>query len=171
MAHDWITSRRNSLEEFEAKLNEIFFIHKSPEKELNTHVKFLNDLTIYEAYNLVASVINQIEKFRREDKPTLYIEPNSFGKPVVKECNKSRTMNDTIKFYHQTIANSKLADMSVRYYSSDSTDDVTRIVFMTISDFYNMFKCLTDIKNLFQFHEVIEIKLRDIASPFEWYGL
>lgn len=170
MAHDWITSRRNSLEEFEAKLNEIFFIHKFPEKEINTHVKFLNDLTIYEAYNLVASVINQIEKFRREDKPTLYIEPNSFGKPVIKEGNKSRTMNDTIKFYHQTIANSKLADMSVRYFSSDSMDDVTRIAFMTISEFYNMFQCLTDVKNLFQFQE-IEIKLGDIASPFEWYGL
>ena len=174
---------KHSLEDFEAKLKSIFATSKIPARERNTHTVFLNNFTLFDAYNLVYSVIEQIEKFRMDDDthalymndtPALYIEPDRLGKPLVKENCRSKTMNEIIDFYQLVLSKSKLANMSVSYLTSDIIwieNAVTKIPYLTIGEFYNMFQYLTDLKKRFDYVTAIHTRLGDIASPFEWNGL
>ena len=170
-----VTQRIKSLEDFEAKLKAIFATSKIPARERNTHTVFLNNFTLFDAYNLVYNIIEQIEKFRLEDSTsTLYVEPNMFGKPTIKEKHRSKTMNEIINFYQTILSKSPLANMSVSYTTSDVIwieNAVTKISYLTIGEFYNMFQYLTDMKKRFDYITAIHTRLGDIASPFEWNGL
>lgn len=170
-----VTQRIKSLEDFEAKLKAIFATNKIPARERNTHTVFLNNFTLFDAYNLVYNIIEQIEKFRLEDcTPELYVEPNMFGKPLVKENHIFKTMNEIINFYQTILSKSPLANMSVSYITSDVIwieNAVTKISYLTIGEFYNMFQYLTDLKKRFDYITAINTRLGDIASPFEWNGL
>lgn len=170
-----VTQRMKSLEDFEAKLKAIFATNKIPARERNTHTVFLNNFTLFDAYNLIYNIIEQIEKFRLEDcTPELYVEPNMFGKPLVKEKHRSKTMNEIIDFYQTTLSKSPLANMSVSYITSDVMwieNAVTKISYLTVGEFYNMFQYLTDLKKRFDYITAINTRLGDIASPFEWNGL
>ena len=161
----------NNLDKFGARIQEIFDLNKPTYVEKNTHKKMLNDLTLYNAYNMIHDIIKKIENFRKGDEvPAVYIKIGSSGKPEVDSPKRTRTMNDIIKFYRSAVKDSELADMSV-YLCKDSTKTLVRIVDIPLEQFYDLFDLITSIKSNFKYEDAIFTRLGDTNSYFKWYGV
>ena len=176
MAHSndsFIDMYRNvsNLDVFEAKIKEIFDLNKPTYIEKNTHKQMLNNLTLYDAYNMIHDIIIKIENFRKgEEVPAVYIKIGSSGKPEVDSPKRNRTMNDIIKFYRSAIKDSELADMSV-YLCKDSTNTLVRFIDIPLEQFYDLFDLITSIKKKFKYEDAILTRLGNINSYFKWYGI
>lgn len=164
---------RNNLEQFEAKLQEIFDLNKPTFVEQHTYKQMLNDFTLYKAYNMMYEIVEKVEKFRLntdilDNNSAVFITIES-GRPKVESPKRVRTMKEIINFFHNTIENSKLADISI-YTNGYFDTNIIRFIDCSFELFYSIFDMITKLKKKYKFEDAINIRLGDTES-FEWYGI
>lgn len=166
----------NGLDKFESKIQEIFDSNKPTFVEQHTYKKMLNDFSLHKAYNMMYEIVEKVEKFRLnkdilDNNSDVFITIES-GRPKVESHKRVRTLKEIINFFHNTIKNSKLADISIYIKSTDGyfDTDIIRFIDCSFELFYSIFDMITKLKTKYKFKDAMNIRLGDTES-FEWYGI
>ena len=64
LADSLANMHRDNVEQFEAKLQEIFDLNKPTFVEQHTYKQMLNDFTLYKAYNMMYEIVEKVENDR-----------------------------------------------------------------------------------------------------------
>lgn len=176
LADSLANMHRDNVEQFEAKLQEIFDLNKPTFVEQHTYKQMLNDFTLYKAYNMMYEIVEKVEKFRLntdilDNNSAVFITIES-GRPKVESPKRVRTMKEIINFFHNTIENSKLADISIytKFTNGYFDTNIIRFIDCSFELFYSIFDMITKLKKKYKFEDAINIRLGDTES-FEWYGI